>query len=89
MQDRQPNGTGESAAPDRSDDRWNDKYPPLGIAPIPIEPYISREYFALERERIFRKVWLNVGRIEHIPNPGDYVVVALPVCRLMRSNSWI
>ncbi len=81
MKDRQPTGAGENAAPDRSDDRWNDKYPHLGTAPIPIEPYISREYFTLERERIFRKVWLNVGRIERIPNPGDYIVVALPVCR--------
>ena len=81
MKDRQPTGAGENAAPDRSDDRWNDKYPHLGTAPIPIEPYISREYFTLERERIFRKVWLNVGRIERIPNPGDYIVVALPVGR--------
>ncbi len=81
MKDRQPIGTGENAAPDQSNDRWNDKYPHLGTDPIPIEPYISREYFALERERVFRNVWLNVGRIEHIPNPGDYVVVALPVCR--------
>ena len=81
MKDRQPTGTGEHAAPDQSDDRWNDKYPHLGTAPIPIEPYTSREYFALERERIFRNVWLNVGRIEDIPHPGDYVVAALTVCR--------
>ena len=47
MKDRQPAGIGEHAAPDRSDDRWNDQYPQLGTAPIPIEPYISGEYFAL------------------------------------------
>ena len=70
-----------NGAYDLNDDRWNDKYPELGTEPIPIEPYISREYFALERDRIFRNVWLQVGRIERIPNPGDYFVQDIPVCR--------
>ncbi|MGH7961130.1 MAG: aromatic ring-hydroxylating oxygenase subunit alpha [Candidatus Binatia bacterium] len=60
--------------------RWHDQYPELGTDPIPIEPYISPEYFALERERIFRRVWLNVGREEEIPQPGDYLVKDLAVC---------
>lgn len=68
MKDGQPTGTGESMAPDQSNDRWNEKYPHLGTDPIPIEPYISREYLALEREWIFRKVWPNVGRIERPPD---------------------
>ena len=54
--------------------KWHDRYPELGTGPISIEPYISREYFEKERERIFRKVWLNVGRVEQIPQPGDYFV---------------
>jgi phenylpropionate dioxygenase-like ring-hydroxylating dioxygenase large terminal subunit len=60
--------------------KWHDQHPELGTAPVPIEPYISQEYFNLERERIFRKVWLNVGREEEIPQPGDYLVKDLPVC---------
>jgi phenylpropionate dioxygenase-like ring-hydroxylating dioxygenase large terminal subunit len=60
---------------------WHNQHPELGTAPVPIEPYISQEYFELERERIFRKVWLNVGREEEIPKPGDYLVKDLPVCR--------
>jgi phenylpropionate dioxygenase-like ring-hydroxylating dioxygenase large terminal subunit len=47
---------------------------------VPIEPYILPEYFELERERIFRRTWLNVGRVEELPNPGDYLVKDLPVC---------
>jgi phenylpropionate dioxygenase-like ring-hydroxylating dioxygenase large terminal subunit len=59
--------------------KWHDLYPELGTGPVPIEPYISQEYFDLERERIFRKVWLNVGREEALPKPGDYFVKDLPV----------
>src|SRR6266540_1377063 len=47
---------------------WHAQYPELGTGPVPIEPYISQEYFALERERIFRKVWLNVGRVRAFHN---------------------
>jgi phenylpropionate dioxygenase-like ring-hydroxylating dioxygenase large terminal subunit len=60
--------------------KWHDRYPELGTEPLPIEPYISRAYFEKERERIFRKVWLNVGRVEQIPQPGAYFVKDLAVC---------
>ena len=35
--------------------------------------YLSEDFLTLERERIFRKEWLCVGRAESIPNPGDYI----------------
>lgn len=60
---------------------WHARYPELGTHPIPIEPYISQEYFDLERERIFRRAWLHVGREEQITKPGDYVVKDLPAAR--------
>ena len=59
---------------------WHNDYPELGTEPIPIEPCVSQEYFELERERIYKKTWLNVGRVEQIRNPGDYFVKDLPVC---------
>jgi phenylpropionate dioxygenase-like ring-hydroxylating dioxygenase large terminal subunit len=37
--------------------------------------------FEQEREKIFRKVWLNVGRVEQIPQAGDYFVKDLAICR--------
>ena len=46
---------------------WTKKYPQLGTAPLSTEPYVSEEYFALERDRVFRRCWLNVGRVEDIP----------------------
>ncbi len=55
--------------------------PDMGTAPLPIEPYISAEFFEKEREKIFRRAWLEVARGEELPNPGDYVVRELEVLK--------
>ena len=60
--------------------KWHDKYPHLGKGPVPIDAFISQEQFDLERERIFKKVWLHIGRVEEIPNAGDYFVRDLAFC---------
>jgi phenylpropionate dioxygenase-like ring-hydroxylating dioxygenase large terminal subunit len=62
-------------------ERWTNKYPELGTGPVPVGPCIDPEYFEREREKIFGSVWLNVGRVEEIPGPGDYIVKELDVCR--------
>lgn len=62
--------------------QWAEKYPDLGTGPVPAEPCISEEYFALERDRIFRKTWINVGRVEDIPDKGDYFVRELAICNV-------
>jgi hypothetical protein len=49
--------------------RWARAFPELGTDPIPTDRCLSPEYFALERERVFKRVWLKVGRVEEIPNP--------------------
>ena len=61
--------------------KWTTQYPELGTDPVPIEPCISPEYFERERESIFRRVWLNIGREEEIPYIGDYFVKELQVCQ--------
>src|SRR5579859_4546315 len=61
--------------------RWHNLYPELGTGPVPIEPYVSQDYFERERALIFRKVWLNVARVEQLPRPGDYLVKDLAVCK--------
>ena len=33
---------------------------------IPPEAYISRDYAEAEQERLFRKVWLQAGRVEDL-----------------------
>ncbi len=60
--------------------KWHDRYPELGTGPIPVEPYVSPEYFEQERAQVFRKTWLNIGRVEQIPQPGDYFVNDLTIC---------
>jgi phenylpropionate dioxygenase-like ring-hydroxylating dioxygenase large terminal subunit len=70
-----------AALPGPKSKKWHDLYPQLGTGPIPIEPYVSREYFEKERDLIFRKVWLIVARVDQLPNPDDYLVRDLPVCR--------
>ena len=37
------------------------------------EAYISAEYARAERDKLWRKVWLQVGRVEEIPNAGDFL----------------
>ncbi|RYE00721.1 MAG: aromatic ring-hydroxylating dioxygenase subunit alpha [Sphingomonadales bacterium] len=61
--------------------RLHDKYPDLGTGPVPTEPYHSQAHFELERDLIFRKSWLIVGRVEEIPNPGDYLAMDIEVAR--------
>ncbi|QLC25055.1 Rieske 2Fe-2S domain-containing protein [Parasphingopyxis algicola] len=59
--------------------RFSRRYPEEGGDPVPIERYTSEEYFAREKDRVFRRKWLNIGNRLDAPNPGDYFVVELPV----------
>jgi phenylpropionate dioxygenase-like ring-hydroxylating dioxygenase large terminal subunit len=40
---------------------------------IGAEAYISPNYAATERDRLWRKSWLQAGRLEDIPAIGDFV----------------
>ncbi|MGD9536595.1 MAG: aromatic ring-hydroxylating dioxygenase subunit alpha [Alphaproteobacteria bacterium] len=61
--------------------QWAEKYPELGTGPVPAEPCILPEYFELERERVFRRTWINVCRVDDVPEPGDFFVRDLVVCK--------
>ena len=65
-----------------TDKKWSEKYPDVGTGPVSTEPHISPAFFDLERERIFKRHWLNMGRVEEIPNSGDYFVRELVICNL-------
>jgi len=60
--------------------RWTLQHPELGTGPVPTYPYVSKEYFEREREKIFKRTWLNVGRVEEISEPGDYFVKEIALC---------
>jgi len=44
---------------------------------VPKERYVSREFFDLEMERLWSRVWQVVGREEEIPKVGDYLEYAI------------
>ena len=46
----------------------------FGTMNIPVERYLSQEFFDLEVEKIWKKAWQMACREEHIPNVGDTYV---------------
>jgi phenylpropionate dioxygenase-like ring-hydroxylating dioxygenase large terminal subunit len=38
-----------------------------------VDAYISEDYARAEREKLWRKVWLQAGRVEDIPEVGNYI----------------
>jgi phenylpropionate dioxygenase-like ring-hydroxylating dioxygenase large terminal subunit len=51
---------------------WTEHYPELGTAPVSYDDSISPEFYTLEREAIFKRAWLNVGRVEQLAKVGSY-----------------
>ena len=41
---------------------------------VPVERYISAEFFHLERTKVWDRTWQMACREEHLPNVGDHVV---------------
>lgn len=60
---------------------WIDEFPELGTGPISTKPFFCPEHYRLEQEKVFSKVWLEVGRVEEIPEPGDYFVREIEIAR--------
>ena len=40
---------------------------------FPVEAYISEDYARAEGDKLWAKVWQHAGRVEEIPNVGDYL----------------
>jgi nitrite reductase/ring-hydroxylating ferredoxin subunit len=45
----------------------------LDTGPISFEDSVSPEFYERERDAIFKRAWLNVGRVEDVPRVGSYV----------------
>jgi phenylpropionate dioxygenase-like ring-hydroxylating dioxygenase large terminal subunit len=60
---------------------WTEHYPELGTGLVSYEDSISPEFYELEREAIFRRAWLNVGRVEQLPRNGSYFTKELAVAK--------
>lgn len=59
--------------PDWSHHSTNSRQMGLDTGEAPVAHYASAEYFERERERIYRRSWLMVGRVEEVARPGDYM----------------
>jgi Rieske 2Fe-2S family protein len=60
---------------------WTEHYPELGTAPVSYEDSISPEFYELEREAIFKRAWLHVGRVEQLPRKGSYFTREIDVAK--------
>jgi glycine betaine catabolism A len=60
---------------------WTEHYPRLGTGAVSYEDCISPEFYEAEREAVFRRSWLNLGRVEELPRPGTYLTRELDVLR--------
>jgi phenylpropionate dioxygenase-like ring-hydroxylating dioxygenase large terminal subunit len=58
--------------PKPTEGSWTEHYPDLGTGPVSFRDSTSPEFYAAEREAIFKRAWLNVGRIEELPRVGSY-----------------
>ncbi|WP_433249864.1 aromatic ring-hydroxylating oxygenase subunit alpha [Actinomadura nitritigenes] len=51
---------------------WTEHYPGLGTDPVSYEDSITPEFYEREKGAIFKRAWLNVGRVEQLPRKGSY-----------------
>ncbi|WP_068273713.1 aromatic ring-hydroxylating oxygenase subunit alpha [Aldersonia kunmingensis] len=58
---------------------WTEHYPELGTGPISFRDSISPEFYEDEREAIFKRAWLNLARVEEVPNVGSVATKEIEV----------
>jgi len=58
--------------PKPTEGSWTEHYPDLGTGTVSFRDSTSPEFYELEREAIFKRAWLNVGRVEDLPRKGSY-----------------
>ena len=52
----------------------------LNSDPVRVESYRSEEFFKLERDRVFARSWLIMGRQEELPKPHSFIVKEIEIC---------
>jgi glycine betaine catabolism A len=60
---------------------WTEHYPDLGTGPVSFEDSVSPTFYELEREAIFRRAWLNVGRVDDLPRNGSWFTKEIAAAR--------
>src|SRR5262249_49258892 len=67
--------------PKPAEGSWTEHYPDLGTGPVSYEDSISPELYERERDAIFARTWLNVGRVEQLPKVGSYFTREIDAAR--------
>jgi len=67
--------------PKPAEGSWTEHYPQLGTSPVSYEDSISPEYYERERDAIFARSWLNVGRVEQLARVGSYFTREIDAAR--------
>lgn len=57
------------------------KYPELGTGPVSTDIYHDPSVYRKELEAIFKRSWYMIGRVDLIPDAGDFFVYELPTFR--------
>jgi phenylpropionate dioxygenase-like ring-hydroxylating dioxygenase large terminal subunit len=57
---------------------WTQNYPELGTDPVDYSESFDPDHYLAEQQAIFRRTWLNVGRVERLPKVGSYFTRELP-----------
>ena len=79
MKSKKPDGGLSTHQEQPPPTKWTSQYPDISTQPLSVEPYHSAEQFEKDKELIFKKVWLHMGRVEELPTTGDYLVKELPL----------
>ena len=64
-----------------SEGSWTEHYPELGTGLVSYEDSTSPEFYELERDAIWKRAWLNLGRVEQLPRNGSYFTKELAVSK--------
>ncbi len=67
--------------PKPAEGSWTEHFPQLSTAPVSYSDSNSADHYEMERDAIFRKSWLNVGRVEQLPRTGSYFTRELDAAR--------
>jgi phenylpropionate dioxygenase-like ring-hydroxylating dioxygenase large terminal subunit len=65
--------------PKPAEGSWTEHWPEISLAPVDYTDSVDPAYYELEREAIFKKTWLMVGRAEQLPRVGSYFTKELQV----------
>ncbi|WP_281783696.1 aromatic ring-hydroxylating oxygenase subunit alpha [Sinimarinibacterium flocculans] len=61
-------------------EKWTHKYPELGTGLVDFHRAVTPEFYAIEKEAVFRRTWLYMGRTENIERKGAYFTKEIEVC---------